>query len=276
MSDDEIMSRFPGCTNVLTISDIYEPNVVEVLDSVFYAENKDGFERTRALFHDEISQNTFDAFIKSKTMHRNDDLLPFVVPTQYFFDSSPWIYSDEDVLVDCGAFDGDSIRDFISLRGNKYSEIIALEPDKKNYERLRSWISESGMANISAINAGVYKEKAVLTFHSSGDMEAYLSEDGDVSIPVESIDDICADKKVSIIKMDIEGSEKDALIGGAKTIKKYEPILMISAYHKKDDLITLVEQIGKLSQNYVYFLRAHKPLPIDVVLYAIPKDKVLI
>ena len=84
---------------------------------------------------------------------------------------------------------------------------------------------------------------------------------------------VYVEEKVSIIKMDIEGSELDALKGGIRTIKENEPILMISAYHKRNDLFVLTDFIRNLSDDYVFFLRAHKPLPIDIVLYAIPKDR---
>ena len=259
---------------MLTISDVYEPDFAEEMNATYYEENRQRFETVRSMLKDDLSRKIFDAFITAKTRHRNKELLPFVIPKQYFFEEHPWNYSDEDILVDCGAFDGDSIRDFIGLRGNKYKEIIAFEPDEKNYEKLKKWIDSSGIQNVLPIQAGVYKEKNVLTFNSSGDMESFFSEDGDIKIPVESIDDVCRGKKVTIIKMDIEGSELDALKGGANIIRENEPILMISAYHKKDDLLVLADFIRNLSNNYVFFLRAHKPLPIDVVLYAVPRERI--
>ena len=273
ISDDAIKNKFLGCQYVITLSDIYEPDFSEPLEQKFYTENIDSFLSVRESMSDEISKKTFDAYVESKTKHNNASLLPLVIPTQYFFNNCPWSYRDNDVLIDCGAFDGDSIRDFISLRGNNYDEIIAFEPDKSNFEKLHNWITDSKFSNINAIQAGVFSEKTTLAFNASGNMESYVSEAGNVSIPVESIDNVCAGKNVSIIKMDIEGSELDALIGGKKTIEEHTPILMISAYHKKNDLFVLRDYIRELNPDYQFYLRAHKPLPIDVVLYAVPKNR---
>lgn len=274
ISDDAIKNKFPGCQYVITLSDIYEPDFSEPLDEDFYTENIDAFLLVREFLSDEISQKTFDAYVEAKMKHNNSSLLPLVIPTQYFFNNCPWHYHNNDVLVDCGAFDGDSIRNFISLRGNNYDEIIAFEPDKSNFEKLHDWINASKLNNINAIQAGVFREKTTLNFNSSGNMESYVSYDGNVSIPVESIDNVCAGRNVSIIKMDIEGSELDALIGGKKTIEENTPILMISTYHKKNDLFVLMNYIREINPDYQFYLRAHKPLPIDVVLYAVPKNRI--
>lgn len=42
--------------------------------------------------------------------------------------------------------------------------------------------------------------------------------------------------KIYLIKLDIEGSEINAIIGGVKTIAKYRPKMAICVYHKLYDL----------------------------------------
>ncbi len=274
MSDDVILDRFPGCCAVFTVSDIYEPYYNEEITRNFYHQNQNEFERVREVLADELSRKTFDAFIASKISHSNDTLIPLVIPTQYFFEGAPWRYKGDDVLVDCGAFDGDSIRSFIALRGHQYKEIVAFEPDGANFSKLQKWITASGLPNIQAHNVGAYHEKTILSFASSEDMESYISEEGHVKIPVDTIDHVCGGKDVSILKMDIEGSELDALKGAHDTIVKNKPILMISAYHKKDDLFVLQKHLDGLCGGYKFFLRAHKPIPIDTVLYAVPENRV--
>ena len=150
-SDDEIINRFEGCKYVITISDIYEPDFAEEMNAEYYEENRQKFETVRSMLVDDLSKTVFDAFIKAKIWHRNIELLPLVLPKQYFFENQSWNYSDDDILVDCGAYDGDSIRDFIRFRGNKYSEIIAFEPDEKNCEKLKKWIENFGAKNIIPI-----------------------------------------------------------------------------------------------------------------------------
>ena len=71
--------------------------------------------------------------------------------------------------------------------------------------------------------------------------------------------------------MDIEGSELAALEGAKKTIEKFNPVLAVCVYHKKEDLITLPQFIKNLNCNYNFYLRHHSHLDVELVLYAIPK-----
>ena len=41
--------------------------------------------------------------------------------------------------------------------------------------------------------------------------------------------------RVDFIKMDIEGSEKQALAGAAQTLKRFKPRMALAAYHKPED-----------------------------------------
>jgi len=75
------------------------------------------------------------------------------------------------------------------------------------------------------------------------------------------------------IKMDVEGSEKQTLIGAAATIKAYHPTLAVCAYHKPWDLLELTAQIEEIAgdEAYDFYLRYYGPSLVELVLYAIPK-----
>jgi FkbM family methyltransferase len=77
-------------------------------------------------------------------------------------------------------------------------------------------------------------------------------------------------KTVSLIKLDIEGAELEALQGAAKTISKYKPQLAISIYHKKEDLFEIPELLLKINPEYKFKLGMYSPTFIDSVLYALP------
>lgn len=185
-----------------------------------------------------------------------------------------WGGRKPDVLVDCGAFTGDSILDFVDRWGDGYSEIIACEPDPINYEKLLQTIKEHGIKNVTTVPMGMYSSQTTLRFHASGEMSAGFDMNGEMELQVDTIDNIAEHKDVSIIKMDIEGSELDALEGARKTIDRCRPILMISAYHKKDDLFRIYHLINDMVDDYKYYFRCHKPLAMDAVLYAVPVERV--
>lgn len=273
ISEDEIKHTWPGCEYVMSFSDIYEPDTTEILEASYYDSHKSEFGELRSDFADDLSVKSFDAFIKSKLTKTNEDMLSIVEPTQYFFENAPWQYKDTEVLLDGGAFNGDSILDFIKLRHEDYKKIIAFEPDEHNYDMLLQNMKLHSVENVEALRCGMYKEKTTLRFLSSGDMESLISEQGDMEIEVDTIDGVADDEEVSIIKMDLEGSEMDALEGAKKTIVRCRPILMISAYHKQDDMLNIYHFVKSLVENYSFFFRCHKPITIDAVLYAVPNER---
>ena len=80
-------------------------------------------------------------------------------------------------------------------------------------------------------------------------------------VPMTTIDKFVLDnnlKKVDFIKMDTEGYEKQVILGAKETIKRFKPVLALSAYHlggDKKDIPDLVRSIEpkyncKLSHEY--------------------------
>lgn len=173
--------------------------------------------------------------------------------------------------MDCGAYRGDTIERFINWSGGHYTKIIAFEPDAENFAALENFVRERGYKNVTALNCGVYDRKAVLAFDSCGNESSALSTGGTASTAVEKIDDVVGGEPVSLIKMDVEGSELPALHGAASTITRDKPALAICAYHRAEDLITLPQYIKSLYDGYKFYLRKHTfTTEWDLVIYATP------
>jgi len=87
-----------------------------------------------------------------------------------------------------------------------------------------------------------------------------------------SIDDFVVERKldkVDFIKLDIEGSEGDAIHGAAETIRKFKPRLAISLYHKNDDFLAIPKSIKTLRPDYRFFLGHYTVTGWETVLYAV-------
>ena len=112
-----------------------------------------------------------------------------------------------------------------------------------------------------------------LFFNPIGYGSSYVGEDGTEEINCRSIDSILNGKKATIIKMDIEGSENDALIGATDTIKKYHPLLMICVYHKPNDILKLTKTVFNIRDDYKLYLRHYSYTKNETVLYFIPRDE---
>ena len=88
------------------------------------------------------------------------------------------------------------------------------------------------------------------------------------------MDSVLEGESVDYIKYDVEGSERAALLGSAKTIKKYTPKLLVSLYHRSEDMFVLPELVKEINPNYSLYLRRFPYIPAwDLNLYAIKKYK---
>lgn len=165
--------------------------------------------------------------------------------------------TDRESIIDLGAYDGDTIKEFTSYTGGKYKQILALEPDEKSFKKLVK--NTDKMENLTALNMGAWDKKDTLIFSKEKSRNSHLSASG-VPISVCDVDSIC-DFPVTMLKMDIEGSELKALCGAEKTIKKYLPKLYVCAYHRNEDLFVLGKKILELDENYKLYFRHSKYIP---------------
>ena len=90
-------------------------------------------------------------------------------------------------------------------------------------------------------------------------------------INVDTIDNLCFEARPSFIKIDIEGFERQAIAGMAKTIQEYNPVIALSVYHKPLDLFDLAISILSLNSNYDLYLRHYTESIYETVMFFVPK-----
>jgi FkbM family methyltransferase len=174
--------------------------------------------------------------------------------------------------VDCGAFDGDTLLNF--QKWNIPLEAVsAFEPDGNNFQKLVQTVhaNRSYYSHISLWPCGVSHTTCQLTFDTGQGEASSVSLGGNSIIQCVSLDDAIPDFMPTLIKMDIEGAEPDALRGARNLIKNSRPGLAISIYHRPEHLWQIPLILEDLAKGqYRYFLRAHAFNDFDIVLYAIP------
>lgn len=186
-----------------------------------------------------------------------------------YFDFDIVTCDSNTVLVDLGAYVGDTIKHFVREH-NEYKKIYAYEITPSTYQILCQQTAD--YHDIIRINKGVSKEPGkmfVWGWELGGANK--LTDAGDVEVEVVTLDDDIREP-VSIIKMDIEGAEKDALIGAKRHIKEERPKLLISAYHLPGDIFEIPELIDSMRDDYKFYLRYNgkKAIwPCDYVLFAV-------
>lgn len=171
-------------------------------------------------------------------------------------------------FIDCGCFDLDTSTRFAVLQGSLDTRIIAFEPDPDNYEKCKRTIEEQHLTNVSLIQAGLWHETTTLRFHAGGVGTSFLSNDGEIAVPVVTLDSIVKDEPVAFIKMDIEGSEMQALRGAANTIRRDKPLCAICIYHKPGDMLEISSYLKQLVPEYQFAIRHYAVTADETVLYA--------
>ena len=164
---------------------------------------------------------------------------------------------------------GDTILGFNRKVKGNYNKIYAFEPDENNYGLLKKTVNDNGIKSIELVKTGCWSEKTKLDFKSEGALSTLNNEKSDFIIEVDTIDNIVQNDAVTFIKMDIEGSELEALHGARETIIRNKPNLAICVYHKPEDLITIPEYISSLIPEYKFYLRHHQFVSWETVLYAV-------
>lgn len=177
-----------------------------------------------------------------------------------------------EVFVDAGCFDGLTTKEFFRWCKNE-GYAYCFEPDSINIESvLRTLSSETGRYEL--IEKALWSKTTTLSMKARGNFATSVSEsgDGDLAggVQAAALDDFLGDKKVTFIKMDIEGAEVEALRGARRVIVEQKPKLAISIYHKREDILTIPQLILEYNPDYHFYLRHYSFSDYDTVLYAIP------
>lgn len=183
----------------------------------------------------------------------------------------------DDVFLDCGAYDGDTIRNLIDNKV-RFGKIEAVEADSRSFARLADFVTtlEPEFANrIRLHHCAVGAHRATVRFDDTGGVDSKVSDEGRIVVDMVPIDVMFASKRVSMIKMDIEGGEYDALIGAQQVIQRDRPILAICVYHSQEDIWRLPLLIRTLCPEHRMYLKAYRGDGIQTVVYAVPPERVL-
>lgn len=203
-----------------------------------------------------------------------NNIFQLIRECQYFSESF-FTFKENDIFVDGGSYNLETSIDIMNISKNKVKKIYAFEPVQDNYNNCILLKNEYNLNNIDVINVGLWSQKETKIFSSNISGDARESNTGDIKIECDSLDNILDGKEVSIIKLDIEGSELEALKGAKQTIEQYKPILMVCIYHKPNDILELYNMINSIYSDYTYYIRHHTYYDCETVLYAIPKNRLI-
>lgn len=184
---------------------------------------------------------------------------------------------DDEVLVDCGAFDGDSIRAFLTTRESRFRRIYALEPDSGNRQALLRYIAQlpaelSSRISVLPFAASDKSERLSFSATSTGGSSIFSGESNQ-EIQCHPLDSLLSAEPPSYIKMDIEAAEPNAIRGAARLLAAHTPVVAACVYHRCEHLWQIPLQLRRSSDQYALFLRRYAEESWEMVCYAVPLSR---
>lgn len=222
-----------------------------------------------SMLEDTASRDLFTRLIRFRLSLDPLDL-PDAEADQYFPDF--WPHDANEVYVDIGACDGDTLRDFLARVGDRFHRYFALEPDPANLRRLRASIPAALAERIVIVPKAAGATSGAVSFTAYLGGESRVGNNGNIVAEVAPLDEIVAGQPVSAIKVDVEGYEAEVLAGSRMTLARCRPKLALSVYHRIPDLWTLPLWLKRQGYAYRYRLRHHTPEIYDTVLYCLPEE----
>lgn len=227
------------------------------------------------LFKDELSRREYVAQVAFRLFLDSDELTCNPESKQYFPPDLIHL-GEHEVLVDCGAFDGDSIADFVNRQGRSFHSITAFEPDAANRNKLHARLNRYSVSirnRIHIFPQAVGSRTGHVSFSSTGTDQSKIGESANL-VECVTLDKALQNLRPSLIKFDIEGAELDALAGACNVISHSRPVLAVSAYHEQDHLWRVPLALAQLCKDYKFFLRPHGSEGWDLTCYAVPSERV--
>ena len=222
-----------------------------------------------------LSREEYVAQIAWRTSLDPSVLPPHLPQDQIYFADDLFEMGTEEVVVDCGAFDGDTLRAVLG-KTSSFRRYLAAEPDSANRIRLEATIQSlepSLRPRCSILPYALGPHAGSITFHQTGTAGSSISDAGSIEIPMESLDHLLAGVNPTFIKMDIEGAELATLTGAREVIQRAMPILAICLYHRPTDLWEIPRLIKEIAPSYHLFLRRYCNDQWEQVCYAVPPER---
>lgn len=256
------------CVTTARISEQLTDMGVENYFSVFHLDIPDGLRDT--CFQPEIGREDAEWLYKRVCDERSREILNKIIEkrktgffdytdiretgSEYFIEDF-FEKEDEEIFVDGGGYDGDTIEEFIDWTKGRYKRIYSFEPQKDKAEKIRQKLWKYG-GKVKLFEKGLYENCTELDFCDGDELLSGRIGGTDTHRKIQTVNlDSVIEKKVTFIKMDIEGAELSALKGAAKMIQKYRPKMAICIYHKPEDLWEIPKYIDTLVPEYKFYIR---------------------
>ena len=263
-------------------AELYAPDVPAFGDGVFdfdfFVAHKEELEQAYALLSDEESRRVFENVICFKLTGK----IGYLQNAQSDMEQAMCELVCPEHLktaADLGAYNGDTVRELLAAANGSIKRVYAMEPDARNFKKLQLYAESEIGAEVVPIHAGAWSKAETLRFDASGNRNASFGANRSEVLsdrPVKwkeiealPLDDVLQGEAVDYIKYDVEGAEHEAILGSRNSIRAHLPTLLVSLYHRNEDLYDLPLLLKEEFPTYDgYYLRRRRGVPAwDLNLY---------
>lgn len=269
-SRPEVLELIRG---VAAETELYVPDVpvagTTLFDADFARTHRNDLLRARDLLCDEESRRIFDLTIAAKLTGRAEYLF------QAVSDPAETLRNlvrpaEIRTALDLGAYTGDTVRELLDA-GAVPETVYAAEPDARTFRKLSDYAKQETRTTVVPICAAAWNRRETLSFGAAGNRGSALGEPIKKSTPVPGLpmDEALGNTRVDYIKFDVEGAEREAIEGLSSHLARDLPTLLVSVYHRSEDLFSLPLFLHARFGGYGrFFLRRFSGLPAwDLNLY---------
>lgn len=175
---------------------------------------------------------------------------------------------DNEIYTDIGAYNGDTVSEFVEAVGGKYKHIFAVEPARRNYSKCVK--NCTALDNITLINAAASDRDCEGVFSDGAGRQQTIASKG-TPVRLIKVDTLLKNTGCTYIKYDVEGEDIPALMGSSYVINKFQPKIRTGIYHRPYDILDIPLLMHRLAPKHKLYIRRKDCLPAwDTELFAIP------
>ncbi len=228
----------------------------EIFDRKFLTENEEKINKAYSILSDEKSKEVFKNYVNFQYSGKLKYLFGMESDIADAFNDYLQLSEDES-FIDIGAYRGDTVEQFLHFTNEKYSNILAIEPDRKTFNKLLE--NCKNLKDFEALNGAVTFKSGTVEFSSVAGRQSTIGTG--TEIPAFTLNKLAEKFTPTYIKIDAEGAEIDILNGGAELLSRHKPKIKIATYHKNRDIFEIPILLTKLNENYKIYMCHHPYIP---------------
>jgi FkbM family methyltransferase len=226
---------------------------------------------------DDRSRELFNNIIRFRQNPNDQNAIQPDIGEEYFPDDIPLLYSSEMInYIDLGAFNGDTMLATMSRIPERIAAYFAFEPDTKNFLKLQktadSLSNDATNTQIICLPIAATSSYRILNFDQGKESASMIVSDGDNVVQGIDLSSMFFGKDINFIKVDVEGHDKEALIGAKDLIQRCRPVMAVSCYHRPEDLWEIPIMLSNYLPDSKFYFRQHGHWGLELTLYVIPES----